>query len=153
VPDDFLQWGRAVVDAAATLVEAEIPGARRGRRRRLKDCEEVYVHFQDVHLPQPMALWLYATPEGAARNVRGAKDVIAVGLKHDADEELDRPTWKFRRLGLFTWREHIDARHGEGFRWLCGPSELPEDPQAASREVARRVLAALRRAGAIPDAS
>lgn len=141
-----------MVDVAATRIEAQIPGARRGPPKKLKDCEARYVHFQDAHLPQPMAVWLYATREGAAYNVPGAKDVIGVGLKHDTDEELDRPTWKFRRLRLFTWREHIDARHGEGFRWLCSPSELSEDPQAASGEVAERVLAALRRAHAIPEA-
>lgn len=150
--DDFLRWGRTVVDAAAALIEAQIPGARRGPRRKLKDCEALYVHFQDAHLPQPMAIWLYATLEGSAYNVRGATDIIAVGLKHDTDEELDRPTWRLRRLGLFTWREHIDTRHGEGLRWITSARDLPDDPQAASHEVAERVLAALRRARAIPEA-
>jgi hypothetical protein len=150
VPDEFLRWGRSVIDAAAALLEAEIPGSRRGRRSSLRDREALYVHFQDAHLPQPLAVWLYATGEGAAYNVRGGKDVIGVGLKHDADDELDRVVWKFRRLGLFTWRTHVDERR-EGLRWLCDATDLPEDPRGAGAEVAGRVLAALRRAGAIPD--
>ena len=148
--ESFLQWGRTVVDATAALLEAEIPGARRGKPSSLLDYEAVYVHFQDAHVPQPLAVWVYAAREGAAYNVRGSKDMIAVGFKHDTDDELDRKAWKFRRLSLFTWKKHVDERW-EGFRWLCSIRDLSEDPHEASKEVAGRVLAALRRAGAIPE--
>lgn len=133
-----------------TLLQREIPGARSGKSSRLPNYEAVYVHFQDAHVPQPLAVWLYATREGAAYNVRGGQDVIAVGLKHDSDDELDRRAWKFRRLSLFTWRKHVDERW-EGFRWFRSVQELPDDPQEASQELADRVLAALRRAGAVPQ--
>jgi hypothetical protein len=95
-----------------------------------------------------MAVWLYATLEGAPRNVRGGGDIVGVGLMHDAEEELDRIVWKFRRLSLFTWRKHVDDRY-EGMRWLSDAADLPEDPQAAGEAVAARVLDALRRSGAI----
>lgn len=143
-----MAWGRTVVDAAALLLEADIPGARRGKPSRLRDSETVYVHFQDAHLPQAMTVWLYATRQGAAYNVRNYEDVIGVGLKHETDVELDRAVWKFRRLPLFTWHTHIDDRW-EGFRWMCRVGDLPDDPQAASEVIVGRVLAALRRAGAI----
>lgn len=142
-----------MVDETARLLEAAIAGATCGKARRLPDYEARYVHFQDAHLPQAMAVWVYATRAGTRYNVRGAGDVIAVGLKHDAIEELDRPVWKFRRLSLFTWCRHIDDRLGDGFRWICAAADLPDDPQAAADEVARRVLVALRRAGAVAPSS
>jgi hypothetical protein len=151
VKEPFLQWGKTVVAETGRLLEAEIPGARCANRRSVSDYTALYVHFQDAHLPQAMAVWVYATLEGATFNVRGGEDVIAVGIKHDTTEELDRPVWKFRRLSLFTWRKHVDERY-EGFRWLCRPSELPDDPQAAGQDVAQRVLVALRRAGAVAPA-
>lgn len=149
--DPFLPWGKAVVHATAALLEAEIAGARRGRTRKLGDGEAVYVHFQDVHLPQTMAVWLYAAREGTAYNVRGYGDVIGVGLKHDSDEELDRAVWKLRRLTLFTWQHHVDDRY-EGLRWMRRAGDLPNDVAAASEEIVGRVLAALRRAGAVAEA-
>jgi hypothetical protein len=112
VTESFLQWGRTVVNATATVLEAEIPSARRGKPSTLPGYEALYVYFQDTHVPQQLAVWLYATREGAPYNVRGGKDVIAVGLKHDADIELDRRAWKFRRLSLFTWRKHVDETVG-----------------------------------------
>ena len=146
--EPFLQWGRAVVDAAAALLATEIPGATCGKPSSLRDYEGTYVHFQDAHLPQSVAIWLYATRRGSRYNVRGGDDLIGVGLKQDATVELDRAVWKYRRLSLFTWRQHVDERM-EGLRWLCGVRDLPQAPQAAGEDVARRVLAALRRAGAI----
>ncbi len=148
--EPFDPWAKTVVHAAASLLASEIPGAVRGRTRKLGDCEAVYVHFQDAHLPQMMAVWLYAAREGTAHNVRGHGDVIGVGLKHDADEELDRAVWKFRRLSLFTWQHHIDDRY-EGLRWMRRAGDLPDDAQAASVEIVARVLVALRRAGAVAD--
>jgi hypothetical protein len=153
VNEPFLQWGRSVVQEVARLLEAEIPGARCEKRKRLPDYEAVYVHFQDAHLPQSMAIWVYATREGTRYNVPGGKDVIAVGLKHDATEELDRPVWKFRRLSGFTWRKHVDERLDEGFRWISSVADLPDDPQVAGDEIAQRVLVALRRAGAVAPSS
>lgn len=149
--EPFEPWAKTVVHAAASLLESEIPGAARGRTRKLGDSEAVYVHFRDAHLPQTMAVWLYAAREGTAYNVRNCADVIGVGLKHDPDEELDRAVWKFRRLSLFTWQHHIDDRH-EGLRWMCRVSDLPDDAQAASEEIVGRVLGALRRAGAVAKA-
>lgn len=137
-----------MVNAAASLLEAEIPGARRGKPSRGRTHEAVYVHFQDAHLPQSMAVWLFATLEGAAYNVRDHGDVIGVGLKHDRDVELDRAVWKFRRLSHFTWQTQIDDRR-EGFRWMCRVRDLPDDPHAAGRQIAGHVLPALRRAGAV----
>lgn len=147
--ESFLQWGRTVVDATAALLEDEIPGARCGTPSSLHGYEAVYVHFQDAHVPQPLAVWLYAANEGTAYNVGSRKDVVAAGLKHDATVELDPGAWKFRNLSLFAWQKHVDERW-EGFRWLCSVRDLPNEPEAASQEVARRVLAALRRARAIP---
>jgi hypothetical protein len=149
VTESFLQWGRTVVNAAAALLEDEIPCARCGTPSSLHGYEALYVHFHDSHVPQPLAVWLYAASEGTAYNVGSRKDVIAVGLKHDANVELDPGAWKFRDLSLFTWQKHVDERW-EGFRWLSSVRDLPNEPQAASQEVARRVLAALRRARAIP---
>lgn len=148
--EPFLTWGRTVVDVAALLLEDRIPGAHRGKPSRRPYYEAVYVHFQDAHLPQAMAVWLYATREGTSFNVRNYEDVIGVGLKHDTDVELDRAVWKFRRLPLFVWQKHIDDRW-EGFRWMRRAGDLPEDPHAASEEIVGRVLAALRRAGAIAE--
>lgn len=139
-----------MVDAAASLLEAEIPGARRVRPRKLSDHEAAYVHFQDAHLPQAIAVWLYATCQGTAYNVSGYGDVIGVGLKQDKDVELDRAVWRFRRLSLFSWHTHVDDRR-EGLRWMCEVGDLPQDPQAAGRQIADRVLAALRRARAIAE--
>lgn len=150
--EPFLPWGRSVVEEAARLLEAEIPGATCEKRRRLTDYEALYVHFQDAHLPQSMAIWVYATREGTRYNVPGGQDVIAVGLKHDVTEELDRPVWKFRRLSLFTWRKHIDERLEDGFRWVSSAADLPDDPYVAGGEIAQRVLTALRRAGAVAPA-
>lgn len=146
--EPFLSWGRIVVETAALQLEDRIQGAHRGKPIRRGDYEAVYVHFQDAHLPQAMAVWLYATREGASFNVRNHEDVIGVGLKHDKDVELDRIVWKFRRLPLFVWQKHVDDRW-EGFRWMRRVGDLPADPQAAGEEIVERVLAALRRAGAV----
>jgi len=147
---DFLPWGRAVITAAATALEAEIPGARRGSERRPRNHEALYVHFTDARLPQTMAIWLFATQAGTPYNVRGLGDAIGVGLKHDASEELDRGGWKLRPISPFSWRVHVDERY-EGYRWLRVESDLPADPDDAGREIAERVLQTLRRAAAVPQ--
>lgn len=149
VAQSFLSWGITVVDAVATLLEAEIPDGRRGNRSSLPDYEAVYVHFRDAKIPQSLAVWLYATREGAAYNVGGRTDVIGIGLKHDANDELDRGAWRFRPLTPFSWSKHIDQRW-EGFRWLWNAADPPGDPHQASTEIAERVHGVLRRVDAIP---
>lgn len=146
--EDFLAWGRLVVNATATLLEGEVPGARRKAESRLKGYEALYVHFRDAKLQQDLAVWLFAACDGAANNVRGYRDAIGVGLKHDADRELNAGAWTFRPLGPFTWKKHIDGRY-EGYRWLRDARLLPEDPEVAATEVAAKVMKALRRAEAV----
>ncbi len=144
MPDAFLTWGREVIDATADRLERVVPGAARGKESHLPDYEAIYVHFPDARIPQRLAVWLYATAASAPYNVRGYPDVIGVGLKHDADEELVRGEWKLRPLAPFTWRTHIDDRW-EGYRWLRRAAELSEDPASAADEIAERVLGTLRR--------
>jgi hypothetical protein len=147
--DPFLAWGRGVIDASASRLEAQIAGAHRGRESHLSACEAIYLHLRDAHVQQDVAVWLFAAKAGTANNVRGYGDVIGVGLKHDADEELTRGAWKLRPLAPFSWRTHVDDRH-EGFRWLRNAAELPEDATAAGEQIAERVLTTLRRARAVP---
>lgn len=144
----FAERGRAIVDAALPRLEAGIPGAQRGRERRLAGHDVVTVHFLDAELPVQLAVWLFAAERGAANSSPGAPDAIGVGLKHAADEELDRGAWRFRRLAPFAWRRHIDARH-EGFRWFCPVDDLAADPVVAGVAIADRVLRTLHTARAI----
>jgi hypothetical protein len=148
---DFPNWSRAVIRAAATGFEAAIPGARRGRERQLRGLMATHVHFTDAHLPQALAIWLFAAEAGAASNVRGYGDAIGVGLMYDAEEELDRGAWKLRPISPFSWRVHIDDRC-QGYRWLRSVSELPADAGEAGQQIVARVVATLVRAGAVaPD--
>ena len=147
---DFAGWSRAVIRVAATELEAEIPGAHRGKESRLRGQLALYVHFTDARLPQTLAIWLYGAEEGSAYNVPGYGNTIGVGLKYDADEELDRGAWKLRPISPFTWRVHVDARF-QGYRWLRPESELPADPNEAGLQIAERVLMTLRRAAAVAD--
>ena len=144
----FLDRGREIIDATAAQLEAAIPGARRGNRSRLPGYEAVYVHFRDAELPQSLALWLFAAESGTPNSVPGARDSVGVGIKHDADEELDAGAWRFRRLTPFAWREHVDAQFA-GFRWLLPADDLDEDPAAAATAIAERVLRTLRGARAV----
>lgn len=148
VTQDFLAWGRLVVNEAAVRLEGEIADAHRGAESHLKGYEARYVHFRDAKLPQHLAVWLFAVAEGTANNVRDGHDAIGVGLKHDADGELDQGAWRFRRLGPFTWQTQIDARYA-GFRWMRNADTLPPDPAAAADEIAEQVLRTLRRADAV----
>jgi hypothetical protein len=144
VTDAFLGWGRDVIDRTAERLEREIPGAARGAESHRPAYEAIYVHFADARIPQTLALWLFAAKADARCNVRGYPDVIGVGLKHGADEELARGQWKLRPLAPFAWHVHIDERQ-EGYRWLRRAGELSEDPEAAAREIGDRVLGTLRR--------
>jgi hypothetical protein len=148
VSDAFLTWGRQVINRTADRLEQEIPGSTRGNESRLPDYEAIYVHFPDVRIPQQLAVWLYATRAGAPYNVRGYPDVIAVGLKHDADQELVRGEWKLRPLAPFSWRTHVDDRW-EGYRWLRRVGELSADPASAADEIGDRILGTLRRCSAL----
>ncbi|MGI8781981.1 MAG: hypothetical protein ACR2L8_17760 [Solirubrobacteraceae bacterium] len=147
-PTTFQERGRQIVDAAAAQLEAAIPGARRGRPRRLAGADAVYVQFGDVELPQQLAVWLFAAEEGSASSVPGALDAIGVGIRHDGGEELGRGAWRFRRLMPFSWHQHIDARF-EGYRWFCPVADLPADPAAAGAVIGDRVLRTLRAARAV----
>lgn len=146
--EPFLDWGQQVITAAAKVLDDAIPSAATKRASNLAGYVAVYVHFRDEKVPQSLALWLYATRAGAAYNVNGRGDVIAVGLKHDSNDELDRLAWRFRRPTPFAWYKHVDDRW-EGYRLLFDAEELPDDPLQASEVVARRVLAVLRRIDAI----
>ncbi|MGZ4200725.1 MAG: hypothetical protein ACXVRH_01570 [Thermoleophilaceae bacterium] len=146
--NDFLVWGREVVNEAAARLEQSIPGAARGSESHLDGYEALYVHFRDAHLPQDLAVWLYAAREGSANNVAGFRDAIGVGLKHNADAELDVDAWSFRRLTPFAWRRHVDTRY-EGFRWLQNADQLPSDSKQAAAAIVERVLRALQRCRAI----
>jgi hypothetical protein len=146
--EDFLAWGRAVVNATASRLEEAIAGAQRGSESHLDGYEALYVHFRDAKVPQPLAVWIYAAREGSANNVSGYRDAIGIGVKRDADEELNEGAWAFRALSPLRWRRHIDSRY-EGYRWLRNADELPRDADQAAADIADRVLATLRRAGAI----
>jgi hypothetical protein len=146
--DDFLSWGRAVVNSAAARLEREIAGARRGTESHLNGYEALYVHFRDQRIPQDLAVWIFAARSGTANNVRGYKDAIGVGLKHSANVELDQGAWFVRPLSPLRWTPHVDARY-EGYRWLRSAGELPQDPDEAGTEIAARVLATLRSTGAL----
>ncbi len=139
-----------MIRAAATHLEAEIPGAQRGRERQLRGYMAVHVHFTDARIPQALAIWLFAAEEGAASNVRGYGNAIGAGLMYDADDEIDRGAWKLRPISPFSWRVHIDDRC-QGYRWLRNESDLPTDPSEAGHRVAERVLMTLRRAAAVAD--
>jgi hypothetical protein len=148
VHGQFLAWGRSVVNAAAADLEAAIPGASRGSESHLAGYEALYVHFQDAKLPQRLAIWLFAAEEGTPNNFPGQRDIIGVGLKHDADAELERSAWRLRPLTPFSWRTHIDDRYA-GMRWLQPAHDLDSDAQGAGRQLTERILIALRRSGAV----
>ena len=139
-----------MVDAIADRLETEIPGAWRGWASHLAGYEALYVHFHDAKLPQELAVWLFAVKAGTANNVPRLPDAIGVGLKHDADNELDRASWRLRPLTPLSWRTHVDDRY-EGFRWLRDAGDLPHGVDAVADEIASRVLVVLRRAGALRD--
>src|SRR5687767_12495534 len=147
-PTTFQVRGRQIVRAAATQLEAAIPGARRGRPRRLAGVEADYVQFGDAELPQQLTVWLFAAESGSASSVPGAPDAIGVAIRHDGAQELGRGAWRFRRLMPFSWRQHVDARF-EGYRWFCPVAELPADTAAAGAVIADRVLRTLRAARAV----
>jgi hypothetical protein len=151
MPTQFQERGRQIVDAAAEQLEAAIPGARRGSRRRLARAEAVYVQFGDAEIPQQLAVWLFAAEGASASSVPGAPDAIGVALRHDGGQELGRGAWRFRRLMPFSWRQHIDARF-EGYRWYCPVADLPADPAAAGAVIGDRVLRTLRAARAVDNA-
>ena len=147
-PTTFQERGKQIVDAAATQLEAAIPGARRGNPRRLAGVEAAYVQFGDAELPQQLTVWLFAADSGSASSVPGAPDAIGVAIRHYGGEELGRGAWRFRRLMPFSWRQHVDDRF-EGYRWFCPVAELPADPAAAGAVIGDRVLRTLRAARAV----
>jgi len=147
-PTTFQERGDQIVDAAATQLEAAIPGARRGTLRRLAGAKAAYVQFGDAELPQQLTVWLFPAEAGSASSVPGAADAIGVAIRHDGGEELGRGAWRFRRLMPFSWRQHVDARY-EGYRWYCPVADLPPDPAAAGGVVVDRVLRTLRAARAV----
>lgn len=146
----FQERGREIVDAAATRLEAEISGARRGSLRRLAGADAVYVQFRDANLPQQLTVWLFAAPAGSSSSSPGVRDAIGVAIRHDGGQELNRGAWRFRRLMPFAWRRHIDARV-EGYRWFAPDADLPADPAAAGSVIGDRVLSTLRAAGAVAE--
>ena len=143
--DEFLRWGRAVIDGVADRLEQAIPGAKRGNESHRRDYEAVYVHMRDQKIPGRVAVWLYAARAGSANSVRGSRDAIGIGLKQNADAELDPGAFRFRRLAPWRWQTQVDERY-EGFRWLRNADELPADPGEAAAELAERIIRTLRAA-------
>jgi hypothetical protein len=143
--DDFLRWGRLVIDGIAERLERAIPGAKRGNESRRRGYEAVYVHLRDHKIPGRVAVWLYAADAGSANSVRGARDAIGIGIKQNADAELDPGAFRFRRLAPWRWQTQVDERY-EGFRWLRNADELPADAGEAAEELAERVMRTLKAA-------
>jgi hypothetical protein len=147
----FRTWARAVVDnTAARLIEV-IDDARAGSPSSLTaGYEAVYVHFSDAAVPQRLCVWIYSTLARGDNNFAGYGDIIGVGLKHDADEELDPGAWRFRLQGSrFRWRKHCDARY-EGFRLIESADALRAQPvEEAAKRVCATVLHQLERSNAL----
>jgi hypothetical protein len=150
--EDFLRWGRAVIDGVADRLERAIPDAKRRTDTHRRDVESVYVHLHDRKVPGRLAVWLYAARAGSANSVRGYRDAIGVGLKQNADAELDPGAFRFRRLMPWRWQTHIDERY-EGIRWLRNADELPADSDEAADELAERLLRTLRSAEIVDQAA
>jgi hypothetical protein len=150
--EDFLPWGRAVIDGVADRLEQAIPDARRGTDTHRRDIEGAYVHLHDAKVPGRIAVWLYAARAGSAYSVRGYRDAIGIGLKQNADAELDPGAFRFRRLTPWRWQTHIDERY-KGIRWLRNADELPADSAAAADELAERLLRTLRTAEIVAQAA
>lgn len=132
--DDFLAWGRKVVNASALRIEEKVAGARRGSESSLDGYEAIYVHFRDPKLPQDLAVWIYAARAGSANSVPGYRDAVGIGLKRDSDEELKPGEWTFRSLTPLSWRRHVDDRYEgycRGSKWGRGG---PGDRSPASTE-------------------
>lgn len=147
----FRGWARQVVDATTDRLIESIPGASAGTPSSLRSGYEArYVHFTDHEIPQPLCVWVYSSLAGGDNNFRGTGDVIGVGLKHDADDELDPGEWRFRLQGSrFRWRKHCDDRYA-GFRLIEAAEPLRDlSLETAADTIARAVLAQLERAKAI----
>ena len=70
----------------------------------------------------------------AGNNFAGHGDIIGIGLKHDANEELDPGAWRFRLQGSrFRWRKHCDARYA-GFRLIESADALRAHPVEETAE-------------------
>src|SRR4051794_26138174 len=96
----FRAWARSVVDETATRITAAVDGAWPGSPSSLKDgYEAIYVHFADAKLPQSLCVWLYSTLARGDNNFSGYGDIIGIGLKHNANDELDPGAWRFRLQG------------------------------------------------------
>jgi hypothetical protein len=141
--DDFFRWGRVVINSVADRLEHSIPAAKRGSESHLGGYEALYVHLSDQKVPGRIAVWLYAAQEGSANNIRGYRDAIGIGLKQDADVELDPGAFRFRRLAPWRWQRHVDERY-EGFRWLRNVDELPSGSDEAAEQLAERVIRTLK---------
>jgi hypothetical protein len=131
VSDAFLTWGRQVINRTADRLEQEIPGSTRGNESRLPDYEPSTSISLTCGSHSGLRCGSTRRGAGAPYNVHGYPDVIAVGLKHDADQELVRGEWKLRPLAPFSWRTHVDDRW-EGYRWLRRAGELSADPASAA---------------------
>lgn len=134
-----------MVNSVADRLERSIPAAKRGNESHLSGYEALYVHFADQKVPGPIAVWIFAARAGSANNVRGCRDAIGIGLKRDADVELDPGAFRFRRLAPWRWQKHVDERY-EGFRWLRNADELPVGSDDAAAQLAERVIRTLKAA-------
>ena len=152
-PAAFTAWGREVVRAAAELLVGRIPESQQPRVGSPGDVRTAplgyaarYVHFTNPDFPESLAVWLFAVVAGHPYGFPGPEDRLAVGLKHDADEELDVDRWRLR-LGPtpFTWRSHVDRRYA-GYRLtLDARLDVPAPAAAAAlADAAERALARAR---------
>lgn len=150
--EDFRSWARALVDEVANRLNAVIPSARVGSPSSLPDgYEAVYVHFRDAAVPQELCVWVFSSLSGGENNFRGYGDIIGVGLKHNANDELDAQAFRFRLIGSrFRWRKHRDERYA-GFRLIEDAGTLRSMPvNRAAERVTDEIAAQLTRAKAVP---
>lgn len=142
---DFLQWGRATINAGAARLEASVPDAKRGSESRLTGYESIYVHFRDQKVPGRIAVWLFAAEAGSGNSIGGYRDAIGVGIKRDPDVELVPSAWRFRNLRPFRWQTHVDERYA-GYRWMNNADGLPTEPERAADVLADQIQKTLRAA-------
>jgi len=157
---EFEAWGKVVVERAAELVLAALPGAQKPQpgktaRRSLGGVGYISRHVLFVQPDglAPRALWLFAVPAGHAYDFRPPHDRVGAGLMHDASNELSSSRFAagMQRSGNFTWKVHLDARH-EGYRLGIKVDPATEDPEAVGQDLSGQILSSLERIGLLAPA-
>jgi hypothetical protein len=150
--EDFESWARPVVEAAAERARGAIPSAQHptvgseGSARSVRRGYIArYVHFVHPEYQDKLALWLFAVPAGHPYNVSRSEANLGIGIKHDADTELDEVAWTLRLSPAgFRWRPHLDHQYA-GFR-IYLPADLKRAQGSQAEGLADRALRASRRA-------